>query len=391
MPVKKGWKTGLKVTALALLLVGVLGSAALSAMTLSKTMGIEERFAQEEREALEEEQPREDGVKIAENYEIRSTLPISDAYRSGDSSSLDEKQKETLDMAKAVLDEIITEDMSDYEKEKAVYDWMTSSLQNDSGLLTVIPSTQADCDNPYGVLKYHNAVCVGYATTFRLFMQMLGIDCKVVHNTDRYHSWDLVKLDGDWYHVDIYSDAGQGGYANFNLSDQIRGRENDWDRSFFPAANGYKYNEGYQNRQKVADIFAIPEKLRSALEEKSGILYLEFEETIDEERAQVGEQILNQCNERMYNIPDQSAYLSWFWIQDPDSQKFLLATTISRDQSSNVELDEETEEKIQQAVGEAFDDLVGEDGGDGGDAVPYNAPEWFREGVAGGRSVTYYG
>ena len=102
-------------------------------------------------------------------------------------------------MAAAVLDEIITEDMTDYEKELAVYDWMTHSLQYDTGVLQVIPRTEADADNPYGTLKYHNAVCVGYATTFRLFMQMLDIDCMVVHNTDAYHSWDLVKLDRpDW-------------------------------------------------------------------------------------------------------------------------------------------------------------------------------------------------
>lgn len=47
----------------------------------------------------------------------------------------------------------ITDSMSDFEKEKAVYDWMTKKLQQDSGALTVIPSTQEDCDNPYGVLN----------------------------------------------------------------------------------------------------------------------------------------------------------------------------------------------------------------------------------------------
>ena len=56
-----------------------------------------------------------------------------------------------------------------------------------------------------GVLKYHNAVCVGYATTFRMFMQMMGIECKVEHNTEKFHSWDVVKIDGDWYITDIYS------------------------------------------------------------------------------------------------------------------------------------------------------------------------------------------
>ena len=41
-------------------------------------------------------------------------------------------------------------------------------------------------------------------------MQMLDIPCMVVHNTERYHSWNLVQIEGNWYHVDIYSDQGWG-------------------------------------------------------------------------------------------------------------------------------------------------------------------------------------
>ena len=39
-------------------------------------------------------------MKIADNYEIKPTTNISDAYKSGDTSKLTDKEKETLDMAK---------------------------------------------------------------------------------------------------------------------------------------------------------------------------------------------------------------------------------------------------------------------------------------------------
>lgn len=26
-----------------------------------------------------------------------------------------------------------------------------------------------------------------------------GIECKVEHNTEKFHSWDVIKIDGDWY------------------------------------------------------------------------------------------------------------------------------------------------------------------------------------------------
>ena len=145
---------------------------------------------------------RENDVTIMGEYTVESTDKISDAYKKGSDAGLDDKDKETLKMASDVLNEIITDDMSDYDKEKAVYDWLVKNIGQDKGLLTVIPSSGKDSDNPYGVLKYHDAVCVGYATTFRLFMQMMDIDCMVVHNTEMYHTWNLVKLDGKWYHTD---------------------------------------------------------------------------------------------------------------------------------------------------------------------------------------------
>lgn len=154
-----------------ILAAGVVGSTTISAFNL---VTLKSYIAEQKKE--ENPETTEDYVKIADNYEIKPTTNISDAYKSGDTSKLTDKEKETLDMAKkAIKDMKITDSMSDFEKEKAVYDWMTKKLQQDSGALTVIPSTQEDCDNPYGVLKYHNAVCVGYATTFRMFMQMMGI------------------------------------------------------------------------------------------------------------------------------------------------------------------------------------------------------------------------
>ena len=76
---------------------------------------------------------REDDVQVAGEYWIRSTLPISDAYRTGDDSALDDRQRETLKLASTVLEEIITDGMSDYEKEKAVYDWMCAHLSIEGG------------------------------------------------------------------------------------------------------------------------------------------------------------------------------------------------------------------------------------------------------------------
>lgn len=308
---------------------------------------------------LGQTQTQEDDVAIMNGeYHIRSTTDISDAYKAGSTSGLDEKQKETLEMASAVLDEIITEDMTPYEKEKAVYDWMSTKLSYDTGVLQVIPQTSADCDNPYGVLKYHNAVCVGYATTFRLFMQMMDIPCMVVHNTDLYHSWNLVQLDGHWYHVDIYSDQGTGNYANFNMNDELAATGHDWDHDFFPAADSLDYNYAYQNKQPVEDIYQIPTLLRQAVEDSQGILCLDFP-VIDEANAQIAEAMLSGVQSYLESDEFQYLWMNWSWMHITGNE-YVLAIFIQgyEPETPSVEIPEEAQEKIEQAISDAFGEGV---------------------------------
>lgn len=368
VPQKKG-KGAWKAVVAVVLTAGVVGSTTLSAFNLAT---LKSYIATQNEDQNEE--TTEDYVTIAEQYEIKPTTNISDAYKSGDTSKLTDREKETLDMAKDALKEMkIKDSMSDFEKEKAVYDWMTSSLQYDSGALTVIPSTQEDCDNPYGVLKYHNAVCVGYATTFRMFMQMMDIECMVEHNTEKYHSWDLVKIDGDWYITDIYSDQGNGNYAHFNMTDSMWGQEQNWDHDFFPAANSLKYNMAYQNKETVDDIYDIPKALRKAMNDKKGAIMIAFNKEIKESDAEIANAIASSISELLMNgyykdMP--SALNSYNWVKDPDGDNYLfnvsMGTYNTTDNAQN--LSDKELEKVNKAVQKAFDGLTPADGGmyDGG-------------------------
>ena len=301
-----------------------------------------------------------DGVSIAGEYVIQSTLPISDAYHSGDRSALNDKQKETLDMASAILAEIITEAMDAYDKEVAVYSWMTKNLVHDEGLLPVIPQTQSDCDNPYGVLKYHNAVCVGYATTFRMFMQMLDIPCKVVHNSERYHSWDLVQMGDGWYHTDIYSDAGRGNFANFNLTDTMQSQRQNWNTDFFPPASRLEYCYAYRMSTEETDPYHVPAALRAALDNRDTILALRFvDNSMNETNAQIVQSMLESIRNVLYSSPyDSQLYMDWNWMAA--DQDWLLSVTLTwyeqGEDPDPVRTDEDYE-KIANAVQEAFGDI----------------------------------
>lgn len=208
----------------------------------------------------------EDDVTIGMEYEIVSTKELSDAYLAGDWSQLTEEQQKTIEMADAVIKDVIKEGMTDYEKEKAIYDWIHANVSVDDGITVAIPTTGNYCDNPYGVLTTRKAVCVGFATTFRLFMQMLDIDCMVVHDTYLSHSWNLVKLGEGWYHVDNYMDNGSTKYVNFNMTDAMCAMGHEWDTEFFPAATATEYSYIAMNSVDFTTLEAFAKDLREIVE-----------------------------------------------------------------------------------------------------------------------------
>ena len=308
------------------------------------------------RKSQEEEKTQEDNVIIGEIYRVESTVHISDAYKSGDTSGLADRDKETLDMASAVLSQIIKDDMTPYEKERAVYDWMTRKLQFDQGSLVVIPTSQADCDKPYGVLKYHNAVCVGYATTFRLFLQMLDIECMVVHNTIKNHTWNLVKLDNEWYHTDIYSDAGNGSYTNFNLNDAMTSQNQDWDTTFFPVAQGLKYNAGYQNRQELTDIYLLPTLVKDMLDsENSSCCFVGFEGGFQSHEMILADRMMTMIQDRLWETElSNHATLTYSWVNTQNEGCYLSLSVTKTNTGADGEIDPDEYAQMEDAVNELF-------------------------------------
>lgn len=183
------------------------------------------------------------------SYDAEAVLQ---AYQSGDASSLSEFNRSILDAAKAVIASKINDDMSDYEKELAIHDFITGWSRFD---YSVFGRSSADgftdgSDTPYGVLIDQSAMCHGYSSTFQLFMDMLDIECMTVFgipgSNGVEHSWNMVKLDGEWYCVDCAWDDPIGEspcHTYFNVtSDYLRrGSIHRWDESSVPEAAGTAY------------------------------------------------------------------------------------------------------------------------------------------------------
>ena len=205
-------------------------------------------------------------------HEIYDDSAVIEAYKTGNPDKLNAKDRFVYDKMVEVIGEVITDDMTDYEKEKAIYDWQVKWISYSSDNLNPITDGQSETHTPYGVFRTHNAICVGNTTTFKLFMDALGIPCVIIHSTQNgEHAWDVVQLDGEWYHVDVTFDGSYNGvpsYSYFNVPDSIKDDGSwPWDHSEIPAANGTKYCYLYTNAVTVDDFYGIPAALREKIDD----------------------------------------------------------------------------------------------------------------------------
>lgn len=255
---------------------------------------------------IKEEEKADDAqyVTIAGQYPILDTSKISDAYINKDDSQLTTpEEKETLTLASKLLSEITTDKMSLYQKELAIHDWMAKNIVYASDTLASVPTGTGATHTPYGVLKYKKAVCVGYATTFKLLMNMLGADCMVEHDNELCHSWNVVKLDdNEWYIVDNYYDSSSSSpskvvsHTNFNLTNDYFTQDHTFNTSLYPVAAGTKYSYALQNAVEVKDVKQLPKLLSEAKNKTLTDCYYKFKTNVDSNYIAA---VINGISQRM--------------------------------------------------------------------------------------------
>jgi transglutaminase-like putative cysteine protease len=147
----------------------------------------------------------------------------------------------------SILRQEILAGMGDYEKEKAIHDYMVKNYKFDTSI------TVYDLEHPSqsveGLLYYNKGICQGYAEVFDLFMKKMGITSQMVWGeaSGENHVWNMVKLGGEWYMVDVtWNDpipdtGGKVSYEYFNLTDAQLSLTHTWNKEQYPKALGTQF------------------------------------------------------------------------------------------------------------------------------------------------------
>ena len=140
-------------------------------------------------------------------------------YVSDSGSSLRDPIDTLEEKTEWIVDTYIDSGMSEYEIAKTLYDWIVAHVSYDYDYLdTRIPTSEYGVGGEAAIMDGW-AVCHGYAQSFEWLLEEAGMEAKYVTGYD--HAWNLVRIDGDWYHFDAtWDDTGGGGrYDYFGLSD----------------------------------------------------------------------------------------------------------------------------------------------------------------------------
>ena len=149
-----------------------------------------------------------------------------------------EKDAEEQAVVDAAIASCVADGMSDYEIAKALHDYLV--LNNEYDMRYYSGNIPAISYTAYGALVNRTSVCAGYALAYERLMDQVGIPCEYVTGmtTNGYHAWNIVQIDGEWYHVDVTWDdptpdrEGYVRYKYFLKSDKAMSRDHiSWEAS----------------------------------------------------------------------------------------------------------------------------------------------------------------
>lgn len=151
-----------------------------------------------------------------------------------------EMKKQSLAKAKDIVRELNLSNKTEYECVAAVNQYLCDNC--------VYPDKEPytpESHSIYGMLIEKSAVCEGYARTAELIFSLCSLDSfYVVGDTPGGgHAWNLVKVDGQYYQLDItWNDTDYQPNAYFLVTDSVMALSRTWDRSKYPASSEQPYS-----------------------------------------------------------------------------------------------------------------------------------------------------
>ncbi len=176
-----------------------------------------------------------------------------------------DKRELLIKSACKILADLIKNEMSDYTKELLIHDYIVNNT---------VYGYSEHCYDAYGALIQKEAVCQGYSRAMLLLSSLAGIYCLEAVGTDEgvNHSWNIIRLDGDYYHVDVSYNDPVGSinvlrHYYFNVTDSDLEKTRQWDRTVYPVCDSITYNYYKMNNTYLKDVSSMIKDMATGYKE----------------------------------------------------------------------------------------------------------------------------
>lgn len=124
-------------------------------------------------------------------------------YPSTPAEVLKKAQNSEMSLMMNIEEEEEVERILDYAK-SATTDVEKALAVNDYFVLNYCYDETYSIYNKEGLFSSKTGVCSAYADAYEYIMEdKLGIECVTVTSWEMNHAWNMLKIDGEWYHVDV--------------------------------------------------------------------------------------------------------------------------------------------------------------------------------------------
>lgn len=163
------------------------------------------------------------------------------------------KQKiDTINQAASEITAGIDDSMTDLEKALYVHDYLALNYSYDERIFNSDSSIKNQTIfDLYNFFVQKTGVCQAYTIAYKYIMQnVLGIPTRIATSWDMGHAWNVIQIDGNWYHVDVTWDdpmpdrLGGVEHSYFLLSDAAMGAVDE-------NGNAGHYNWNYVRGQET--------------------------------------------------------------------------------------------------------------------------------------------
>ena len=133
-------------------------------------------------------------IKLSYGGEYTIGITINKAYSEDEIHQINE-------IVDNVIQDKITNNMPSKEKIKIIHDYIIDNTQYDKLKYDNKEDNTYKSNTAYGVLIEGYGTCNGYADAMAIFLNKINIINYKISNDE--HIWNLVYLDGNWYHLDL--------------------------------------------------------------------------------------------------------------------------------------------------------------------------------------------